>query len=142
MSLIDRLLSMCQREDDFLLALATVDSDGRPHVRLMKGVIDSDLIIRCPTFITTQKVRQIQACADVSLTCGDTDSQQPGTYFQMTAKATISQASTDREAAWTHRLDKWFGSPDDPLYAVVKIEPVHIRAFPIGGGPAAETWPS
>jgi general stress protein 26 len=140
MSLIDRLFSTLRREDDFLLALATVDSDGCPHVRYMKGVIDDQLIIRCPTFVGTGKMNHIRQCADVSLTCGDIDSRQPGSYFQITAKATISQASEDRKTAWTQRMEKWFSGPDDANYAVVRIVPVTIRAFPIGGGPASEVW--
>jgi general stress protein 26 len=106
----------------------------------MKGVIGDDLTIRCPTFVSTQKVRDLEACADVSVTCGDTDSGRPGTYFQITAQARISQESTDRRRAWTPRLEKWFGSADDPNYAVVIIDPIRIVALPIGGGPAAEVW--
>ena len=140
MTLIERLLSTLHREDDFLCALATVDTDGLHHVRYMKGVIDERLIIRCPTFALTENVRYIQACANVSLTCGDTDSSQPGSYFQITAKATISHAHDDRAAAWTSRMEKWFSGPDDANYAVIRIEPTRILAFPIGGGPAAEVW--
>lgn len=140
MTLVERLLATLQREDDFLLALATADTNGMPHVRYMKGVIDQQLVIRCPTFAETQKVQQIQDCADVSLTCGDTDSLQPGSYFQITAKATISCSHEDRMLAWTKRMEKWFSGPDDVNYAVVRIEPVRIRAFPIGGGPAGDVW--
>jgi general stress protein 26 len=140
MILVDRLLLTLRQEDDFLCALATVGIDGLPHVRYMKGVIDEHLIIRCPTFASTQKVQQIRDCADVSLTCGDTDSSQPGSYFQITAKGTISRDPADKVAAWTSRLEKWFSGVEDPTYLVVKIEPVRILAFPIGGGPAAEIW--
>lgn len=140
MTLVDRLLVTLRQEEDFLCALATVGSDGLPHVRYMKGVIDEHLTIRCPTFASTQKVRHIQHCADVSLTCGETDSHQPGAYFQITARATISQDPADREIAWTSRMEKWFSSIEDPNYAVVKIKPPRILAFPIGGGPAGEVW--
>ena len=140
MTLVDRLLVTLRQEEDFLCALATVGIDGLPHVRYMKGVIDEHLTIRCPTFASTQKVRHIQRCADVSLTCGDTDSRQPGSYFQITAKAAISQDHADRVAAWTSRMEKWFSGPDDANYTVIRIEPSRILAFPIGGGPAAEIW--
>ena len=140
MTLIDRLLATLRREEDFLCALATVGIDGLPHVRYMKGVIDEHFTIRCPTFASTQKVQRIQHCSNVSLTCGNTDSRQPGSYFQITAKATISQAHDDRVTAWTSRMEKWFSGPDDTNYTIIRIEPSRILAFPIGGGPAAEVW--
>ena len=37
-------------------------------------------------------------------------------------------------------MEKWFSGPDDVHYAVVKIEPLRIRMFPIGGGPAGGVW--
>lgn len=140
MPLAERILATLQRTDDFLCALATVGTDGLPHVRYMKGVIDNCLTIRCPTFVSTQKVRDIRNRAEVSLTCGDTDSDQPGSYFQITARAHISQDLADRTAAWTPRLEKWFSGAEDRNYAVVRIEPIRILALPIGGGPAGETW--
>ena len=140
MTVIERLLATLRQEEDFLCVLATVDTDGQPHVRYMKGVIDEDLIIRCPTFAMTQKVQQIRDCPDVSLTCGDTDTTKPGSYFQIVAKATISQTHDDRASAWTPRMEKWFSGLDDVTYAVVRIEPLRIRAFPVGGGPAADVW--
>ena len=140
MTVVTRILATLCREDDFLCALATLGADGEPHVRYMKGVIDDNLVIRCPTFVSTQKVRDIEHCADISLTCGDTDSNQPGSYFQIAAQASVSQDLADRTAAWTPRLEKWFGGVEDPNYAVVRIIPVRILAFPIGGGPASELW--
>ena len=140
MTVVERILATLRREDDFLCALATVGGDGLPHVRYMKGVIDDQLIIRCPTFLATQKVQDIRNCTDVSLTCGDTDSSRPGSYFQITARAQISQDLADRTAAWTPRMEKWFSGPDDANYAVVRIEPLLIVALPIGGGPAKDIW--
>ncbi|MFC2105185.1 pyridoxamine 5'-phosphate oxidase family protein [Candidatus Bipolaricaulota bacterium] len=140
MTVVKRILAALRREDDFLCALATAGAEGQPHVRYMKGVIDDHLTIRCPTFVSTQKVRDIRSCADVSLTCGDTDSSRPGSYFQIIARATISQDLADRTAAWTPRLEKWFNGIDDPDFAVVRIKPIRILAFPIGGGPVGETW--
>jgi len=74
MTVAERVQFTLQREEEFLCALATVGEDGHPHVRTMKGVIDDQLILRCPTFLATHKVEDIAHCADVSLTCGDTDS--------------------------------------------------------------------
>jgi general stress protein 26 len=140
MTVPERLLAALRRDNDFLCALATTGADGRPHVRFMKGVIDDQLVIRCPTFASSRKVQDIDRCADVSLTCGDTDARQPGSYFQMSARARISREIEDRAAAWTSRLERWFGGIGDPNYVVVRIEPIRIVALPIGGGPAAEAW--
>jgi general stress protein 26 len=140
MPVFERLLKTLRRNDDFLCALATVDADGRPHVRYMKGLIDDLLTIRCPTFASTQKVRDILHCDEIALTCGDTDTTQPGSYFHIAARAVISEDPLDRTAAWTPRLEKWFSGVDDPRYAVVKITPTRIIAYPIGGGPKAEVW--
>ena len=140
MTVAERILATLRQEDDFLCALATAGADRQPHVRYMKGVIDDHLTIRCPTFASTQKVRDIQRCADVSLTCGDTDSSRPGSYFQISARATISQDLADRTAAWTPRLEKWFSGIDDPNFLVVRIQSTRILALPIGGGPARELW--
>ncbi len=112
MTVAERILATLRREDDFLCALASIALDGTPRVRFMKGVIDDDLVIRCPTFASTQKVRDIQGCANVSLTCGDMDSSRPGSYFQITARASISQDLEDRTAVWTPRLEKWFSTVD------------------------------
>ncbi|MBE0636696.1 pyridoxamine 5'-phosphate oxidase family protein [Candidatus Bipolaricaulota bacterium] len=142
MTVKERILDTLKREEDFLCALATVDAKGCPNVRFTKGVIADDLVILCPTFVSTQKVQDIAARPDISLTCGDTDSRQPGSYFQISGRATISQESLDREAAWTSRLEKWFGGTEDPNYAVVRIVPTRILALPIGGGPAGEIWTS
>jgi general stress protein 26 len=140
MSVSKRLLETLRRTDEFLFTLATVGADGCPHVRYMKGVIDDRLTIRCPTFASTQKTQDIQHCGEVALTCGDTDSAQPGSYFQISARAVISEDASDRAATWTPRLEKWFSGVDDSRFVVVKIVPTRIVACPIGGGPSAEVW--
>lgn len=140
MTATERFLSTLREDDDFLCALATVGNDGCPRVRYMKGVVDDQLTIRCPTFLGTQKVQDITHCAEVSITCGDTDPHSPGSYFQIAARAVVSQEMSDRELAWTPRLAKWFRGIEDPNYAVIKIEPRQIIACPIGGGPVGEVW--
>ena len=99
MIVIEQLLVTLQLESDFLLVLATVDTDGLPRVRYRKGVIDEQLISRYSTFASTEKVRQIQDCASALLTCGDTDSSQSGAYFQAAVRAEIHQAQDGRVAA-------------------------------------------
>jgi len=129
-----RILATLQRNGPFLCHLATLTEDGRPWVRTMRGVIDDKLVIRCPTFAGTQKIAQIRANPEVHLTCGDTDPSSPGSYFQIEARAVITQDAADRETAWSDLLAKWFDSVADPAYAVVRITPYRITALPIGGG--------
>jgi len=136
----ERLLQTLRKDDDFLCALATVDTDGRPHVRYVRATIRDDLTIFCPTFASTQKVRDVGACEHVSVTCGDTNSGVPGSYFQIAGRAVVSRAPADRAAAWTPRLERWFSNPDDEAYAVVVVVPERIVALPIGGGPTAQVW--
>jgi len=137
-----RILDTLRSETTFLCALATIVGDGRPRVRTMRGAIDDELVLRCPTFIGTDKVDQIRANPEVHVTCGDTDSTRPGSYLQIEGRAEISTETADRLAAWNDHLAKWFSGPDDPNYAVVKVSPYRITALPIGGGPSAEVWES
>ncbi len=137
-----RILATLQYDQPFLCQLATLTTDGRPWVRTMRGAIDDGLIIRSPTFAGTHQTTQIRANPEVHLTGGDTDASKPGSYFQIEARAVITQDIADREAAWSERLAKWFSDLDDPAYAVVRITPYRIVALPIGGGPPAETWES
>ncbi len=137
---IRRILEVLQAEPTFLCALATVTQDGRPSVRTMRATIDDDLTIRCPTFLGTDKVAEITSCADVHLTCGSIDPDRPESYFRIDGRAAISTDPDDRRLAWNGRLEKWFSGPDDPNYAVVRIEPCRIVCFPIGGGPAPQVW--
>ena len=77
-----RILTTLRRNEPFLCHLATLTGDGRPWVRTMRGMIDDELVIRCPTFAGTKKIAQIQTDSEVHLTCGDTDPLNPGSYFQ------------------------------------------------------------
>lgn len=122
----------------FLCSLATVRRDGGPAVRFVRAKADEDLNLRIPTFVGTRKVDQIRADPRVHITCGDTDSERPGTYFQIDGAAEISTEPVERAACWTPRLAKWFTDRDDPNYAVVKVTPTRIIGVPIGrtGDPA------
>lgn len=137
---VKRILDTLRKDEVFLAALATVDADGHPHVRFVRGRIDDGLTIRCPTFLGTGKVEQIRGHSRVALTCGDTDSSRPGTYLEIEGTAHISTDPADRLQAWGKRQEKWFSGPDDPEFAVVVIHPTLIDALPIGGGPAPQVW--
>ena len=142
MTMAERIRSTLQTDSNFLFSLATVGKDGRPRVRIVRGTIDEGFTLRCPTFANTAKVRHIRACSEVHVTCGNTATDRPGSYFQIEGRATISSDAEDRRALWSDRLGKWFNGPDDSRYVVVVIRPYRIAALPIGGGPAAAVWES
>ena len=137
---IRRILDALQAEPAFLCALATMTEDGRPSVRTMRATIGEDLTIRCPTFLGTAKVAEVRSQPYVHVTCGSTDSGRPGSYFRIEGCAEIRTEPDDRRLAWNDRLEKWFSGPDDPNYAVVRIEPRRIACFGIGGGPETQVW--
>jgi len=124
----------------FLCSLATVDLDGGPWVRFVRAKLDSDLTLRIPTFEGTTKIAHIQVDPRVHITCGDTRSDVPGSYFQIEGTAKISREQDDREACWSEILAKWFQDPNDSRYAVVEIRPTRISVLPIGRAGPALRW--
>ena len=139
-NVVQRILDALRADTPFLCALATVTKDGRPSVRTMRATIEEDLSIRCPTFLGTSKVAEIRVRPEVHVTCGSTDSDRPGSYFRVAGRAAISTDPNDRRLAWNERLATWFSGPEDPNYAVIRIEPEQIECFPIGGGPPRQVW--
>ena len=136
----ERLAEALGEGEPFLCSLATVGSDGAPRVRFVRAKLDHELILRIPTFVETLKVLHIQADPRVHITCGDTDAERPGTYFQIDGTAEITTDDAEREATWTPRLAKWFSGPDDADYAVVKVTPTQITALPIGRAGEPSVW--
>jgi len=124
----------------FLCSLATVREDGGPAVRFVRAKADENMILRIPTFNGTQKTRQIRADGRVCITCGDIDSDRPGTYFQIEGDAEISTDPDEREACWTPRLERWFSGAEDEVYVVVRVAVTSILALPIGRSEGALVW--
>lgn len=124
----------------FLCSLATVGPDGAPRVRFVRAKLDPEVILRIPTFAETQKVTNVRADPRVHITCGDTDAERPGTYFQIGGTAEIATDAAEREAAWTPRLAKWFSGSADANYTVVKVTPTEITALPIGRAGEPSVW--
>jgi len=136
----ERLLADLGADRPFLCSLATVGEDGSPRVRFVRAKLDHYVILRVPTFLETRKVVDIRGEPRVHVTCGATDSSRPGTYYQIDGSAEISTEPSEREAAWTPRLSKWFSDSDDPNYVVVKVTPTQIVALPIGRAGEASIW--
>ena len=136
------LIEELGEDTPFLCSLATLREDGGPAVRFVRAKADAELTLRIPTFVQTAKVKQIRADGRVHITCGRTDSSEPGSYFQIDGVAEILTEAADREACWTERLEKWFSGPDDPNYAVVRVTPSRITALPIGRAGKPTAWQS
>jgi len=134
------LLQSVGADTPFLCNLATIGENGGPAVRFVRAKADEDLVLRIPTFDGTGKTKHIAANARVSLTCGDTDSERPGTYFQIDGLAKLRRDTAEREACWTSRLEKWFSGPADENYVVIRIEPTSIVALPIGRSGEPLVW--
>lgn len=124
----------------FLCSLATVSPEGAPRVRFVRAKLDPDCVLWIPTFEGTLKVTHIEVDPRVHVTCGDTSSDTPGSYFQIEGEAEISREKEDREACWTDLLSKWFDDANDPRYAVVKVRPTTITVLPIGRQGLAQRW--
>lgn len=124
----------------FLCSLATVGPTGEPWVRFVRAKMDSELVLRIPTFEATSKIAHIEAEPRVHVTCGDTTADTPGSYFQIEGTAEISRERDDRQACWTDLLAKWFADPMDPRYAVVKVRSERITVLPIGRQGPAQRW--
>ena len=125
----------------FLCSLATVRENGSPAVRFVRAKADAELTLRIPTFGGTEKVKHIRAEPRVHITCGDTDSEQPGSYYQIDGTAEIRTDPAEREAGWTERLSKWFSGPDDENYAVIRVRSTKLVVLPIGRPGNALVWP-
>ena len=137
---IQELMKAVGGDTPFLCSLATVDEEGHPQVRFVRAKIDEACTLRVPTFAETKKVSQIRADGRVHLTCGQTDPKTPGYYFQIDGEAAITTQAEERSLCWTPLLEKWFSGPEDPNYAVVRIEPKRIVALPIGHPGSSSVW--
>ena len=110
-----------------LSCLATVTEDGKPWVRYVMTSADDELTIRCATFATARKVKQIESNPEVHVTCGVTDPTNMKPYLQIQAKARSTTDEAERHAFWNPSLEGIFEGPDDPRYAVLVMTPYRIE---------------
>ena len=122
-----------------LAALATIAEDGKPWVRYVMTLADDNLDIRCATFITARKVKQIEKNPEVHLTCGITDPQEMTPYMQIQATARLDTGKEARHGFWTEMLANIFDGPDDPNYSVLVMTPYRIE-FCTPGTYEPEIW--
>ena len=110
-----------------LSGLATITEDGKPWVRYVMAMASDDLTIRCATFVTARKVKQIENNPEVHLTCGVTDPMTMAPYLQIQGKAQLNTGKEARHAFWSEMLSPIFDGPDDPNYGVLEITPYNIE---------------
>jgi general stress protein 26 len=121
----ERILKILQQPQ--LSSLATMTPDGKPWVRYVMTVGSTDLTIRCATFISARKVKQIERNPEVHLTCGVTDPRNMAPYLQIQGKATLNTGKEVRHSFWSDMLSPIFHGPDDPNYGVLEIKPYYIE---------------
>ncbi len=115
-----------------LAGLATITEDGKPWVRYVMTLASDDMTIRCATFVTARKVKQIAKNPEVHLTCGVTDPTQMLPYLQIQGRAELNKTAKARHSFWSEMLAQIFEGPDDPNYGVLEITPYHIELYTPG----------
>ena len=115
-----------------LSGLATITEDGKPWVRYVMTLASEDMMIRCATFVTARKVKQIEKNPEVHLTCGVTDPTQMLPYLQIQSRAELNKGAKARHDFWTDMLSQIFDGPDDPNYGVLEITPYRIELYTPG----------
>ena len=133
----DRIIQiLCQPQ---LSGLATITEDGVPWVRYVVTVADSDLTLRCASFVNARKVKQIERNAEVHLTCGVTNLTDMKPYLQIQGRARLATDEQERHGFWNDMLAPIFDGPDDPKYGIVVIEPYRIE-YCSPGSYEPEVW--
>lgn len=135
----ERIASILQQPQ--LSGLATITEDGKPWVRYVMTVADENLEIRCATFITARKIKQIEKNPEVHLTCGITDPEEMTPYMQIQATARLDTGKEARHGFWTEMLANIFDGPDDPKYGIIEIAPYRIE-YCTPGSHEPEIWTS
>jgi len=110
-----------------LTNLATVTEEGKPWVRYVITIGADDMTLRCATFVTSRKVKQIGQNEEVHLSCGVTDPAGMGPYLQIQGRADLVTDEEERHAMWNEQLEPIFAGPDDPNYGILVIRAYRIE---------------
>ncbi len=121
----ERILWILQKPQ--LAGLATITPDGKPWVRYVMTAAAPDMTIRCATFVSARKVKQIEKDPEVHLTCGVSNPMNMAPYVQVQGRATLNTSKEARHGFWSEMLAPIFNGPDDPNYGVLEIKPYYIE---------------
>jgi general stress protein 26 len=108
--------------------LATVDSEGRPHVRLMAGkVIEEPLTIYLSTFATARKMQQITDNPRCQLLFHLPDYQEVVTVNAIAEKVTDPLLKARLYDLMQPGVKYYFSSSEDPNFGVIKCSATSLE---------------
>jgi general stress protein 26 len=129
MDLKDQILKIVGGQK--VAAVATVDEEAgqvRPAVRYMVTFGLDDLTLIGSTSRGSRKVQQIKKNSNVALTMWEGgDFSNP--YVIVTAEAVVYEDLETKKKFWNPELEKYFMSPDNPEYVVIKFVPTNIEYY-------------
>jgi general stress protein 26 len=127
MDLKDRILEVIGGEK--VAAVATISSESGktvPAVRFMAVFGLPDLSLAASTFKGSRKVSQLSRNPYVALSIWSGKSFADP-YVVINAKAEIHEDLETKKKFWKPMLEKYFGSPENPQYVVLKFVPETIE---------------
>ena len=83
-----------------LMALATLNEEGKPWVRYVVGTAAEDFSIRLATSVQTRKCKQIQKNPEAHMICGANSLESMSPYVQIAGLATINTDKEERHRLW------------------------------------------
>ncbi|WP_270182746.1 pyridoxamine 5'-phosphate oxidase family protein [Alkalihalobacillus sp. CinArs1] len=105
--------------------LSTI-KDNKPHSRFMTFFND-DLTLMTPTSKETHKVEDIEENHNVHVLLGYDGEGWHDRYVEIQGTVKIDDSKETKEKIWGDTLKRWFDSPEDPNYIVLRITPETIR---------------
>ena len=111
--------------------LSTVENN-KPHSRYMTFYNDY-LTLYSPTKRDTEKIGEIEKNQNVSVLLGYEEKGQTDSYVQISGKAILCDSPEVKSKYWNDSFSKWFDSPEDPNYLLIKINPEIIRVLNLNG---------
>ncbi|WP_377892336.1 pyridoxamine 5'-phosphate oxidase family protein [Alkalihalobacillus sp. R86527] len=112
-------------ESNYVGTLSTI-KDNKPHSRFMT-FFHEDLTLMTPTSRETHKVEDIEQNHNVHVLLGYDGEGWHDRYVEVQGTVEIDDSKETKEKLWGDTLSKWFESPEDPNYIVLRITPETIR---------------
>lgn len=112
-------------DSHYVGTLSTV-KDNKPHSRFMTFFND-ELTLMTPTSKETHKVEDIEQNKNVHVLLGYDGEGWHDRFVEVQGQVTIDDSKETKEKLWGDELKRWFDSPEDPNYIVLKIKPDTIR---------------
>jgi general stress protein 26 len=120
-------------------ALATISASGAPWVRYVTVRAERDFTLTFCTSLASRKAKEIAACPEVHLTCGNLAPPDDSAFLQIAGCAGIRADAATRSAHWQEGWRRYFTGPDDPDYILVFVQPQRIE-YNGSGSVFPEVW--